>query len=65
MLRIQILLLNCLVLFHFSAKLGKPRMPKGHQVSHQKTKIPNKAKVPKRNLAAKYYGIQPPSWPDS
>jgi len=50
---------------HFSTKLGKPQIPKGHQVARQKTKTSDKAKLPKRNLAAKYYGIQPPSWPDS
>ena len=49
----------------FSAKLGKPQMPKGHQAGKQKTKTSDRSKLPQRNLAAKYYGIQPQSWPDS
>ena len=46
----------------YSTKLGKPQIPKSHQPTRQKTKT---SKLPQRNLAAKYYGIQPPSWPDS
>ena len=49
----------------FSTKLGKPKMPKGHQVARQKAKTSNKSKLPQRNLAAKYFGVQPQSWPDS